>query len=91
MLAPHASPMAAADFLEWMVARDDRYDLVRGLPLRMMAGATQSHNVVVGNMADAMRFGANACGRRTTSSDTAVITGSAGRTAAVPDDKTRLV
>ncbi len=77
MLAPNAAPMGADEFLRWVGTQSERHELVRGVPVRLMAGAKQSHNVVVGNLADTMRRGAKAAGCRTTSSDTAVI-GAAG-------------
>ena len=74
MLAPRPDPMSIEAFLDWVERQDNRHELVDGLPVRMMAGAKQSHNVVVGNLADAMRMAAKAAGCRTTSSDTAVVT-----------------
>lgn len=75
MLASHREELGIEEFLAWVGHQDGRYELAEGVPVRLMAGAKQSHNVVVGNMADAMRAAAKAAGCRTTSSDTAVVTG----------------
>ena len=75
MLATHPGPMSIESFLDWIARQDDRHELVDGFSIRMMAGAKQSHNVVVGNLADAMRPGAKAAGCRATSNDTAIISG----------------
>lgn len=78
MLATSHPFLGVDAFLAWAGRQSERYELVRGQPLRMMTGAKQSHNVVVGNMADALRRGAKARGCRTTTSDTAVATGAHG-------------
>ena len=77
MLATHPGPMSVESFLDWIARQDDRHELVDGFSIRKMAGAKQSHNVVVGNLADAMRPGAKAAGCRATSNDTAIISGPA--------------
>jgi len=37
-------------FLEWCLAQEDRWELVNGMPVRMMTGATQRHDMVVVNV-----------------------------------------
>lgn len=70
--------MSADRFLEWVETQDERYELVDGLVVRMMAGAKESHNVVTTNIVVALAPHAKRGGCRTTSSDTAVRTGPHG-------------
>lgn len=67
--------MSAEEFLVWVEAQDARHELVRGVPIRLMAGANQGHNVVASNILVALVPQAKRHGCRTTSSDTAVRTG----------------
>ena len=73
---PDHDRLAADAFLDWIERKDERYELVEGSPVRMMAGARQSHNVATSNIVVALAPSAKAKGCRTTSSDTAVKTGS---------------
>ncbi len=75
---PEQEGLSADEFLDWIERQSDRYELVEGAPVRMMAGARQSHNVVTTNIVVALSPAAKAKGCRTTSSDTAVITGRFG-------------
>nr|WP_255617842.1 Uma2 family endonuclease [Aurantimonas sp. VKM B-3413] len=70
--------MTADVFLTWLETQRERHELVNGRPVRMMAGAKQSHNVVTTNVVVALSSAAKQRGCRTTSSDTAVRTGSDG-------------
>lgn len=75
---PEHEGVSAAEFLDWVERQSERYELVEGAPIRMMAGARQSHNVATTNIVVALAPSAKAKGCRTTSSDTAVITGNFG-------------
>jgi len=75
---PEHERVPADEFLDWIERQSERYELVEGAPVRMMAGARQSHNVATTNIVVALAPSAKAKGCRTTSSDTAVITGSFG-------------
>ncbi|GGK47985.1 Uma2 family endonuclease [Salinarimonas ramus] len=68
--------MSADAFLDWLARQSERHELVDGFPVRLMAGAKQSHNVVTTNLVVVLAPSAKASGCRTTSSDTAVRTGS---------------
>lgn len=75
---PHHQPISADAFLAWMGAQEDRFELVDGRIVRMMAGAKQEHNVVTSNIVVALAPQAKRGGCRTTSGDTAVRTGPGG-------------
>lgn len=75
---PEHEGMSHTEFLNWIERQNERYELVEGIPVRMMAGARQSHNVATTNIVVALAPSAKAKGCRTTSSDTAVITGNLG-------------
>jgi Uma2 family endonuclease len=68
-------PMPAEVFLDWIGRQSERHELVGGTPVRLMAGAKQSHNVVTSNILVALAPAAKRNGCRTTASDTAVRTG----------------
>lgn len=72
---PEHDLVSVGEFLEWMRAREGRFELVDGRIFRMMTGAKQSHNVVTANIVATLLPQARRCGCRTTSSDTAVRTG----------------
>lgn len=74
MAVPNLQPMSANEFLAWVRDRSERYELVAGLPVRMMAGAKQSHAVVASNILVSLGPQAKRGGCRTTASDTAVRT-----------------
>ena len=46
--------VSAEDFLEWVLSQAGRYELVDGYVIEMMAGAKQSHNVVVSNIVSSL-------------------------------------
>jgi len=75
---PDHERISADEFLDWIERQNERYELVEGSPVRMMAGARQSHNVATSNIVVALAPSAKAKGCRTTSSDTAVKTGKFG-------------
>lgn len=72
---PERGKMSADEFLDWNEKQAERHELVDGIPLRMMTGARQSHNVATSNIVVALAPSAKAKGCRTTFSDTAVRTG----------------
>lgn len=45
-----ARPMSVDEFFAWQEKQDVRYELVNGQPLRMMAGASNAHDLVVVNL-----------------------------------------
>jgi Uma2 family endonuclease len=75
---PEHERLSAEAFLVWVEKQSERFELVEGVPIRMMAGARQSHNVATSNILVALAPSAKAMGCRTTSSDTAVKTGTSG-------------
>ena len=48
----HMTPDA---FLEWCLDQEDRWELVHGVPIRMMTGATHAHDDVVVNLIGELR------------------------------------
>lgn len=50
MSQPLAQPMSVDAFFAWQERQDVRYELVDGLPLRMMAGAKNRHDDIVTNV-----------------------------------------
>ena len=42
--------MTVEEFLEWHMHQEERYELVDGVPLRMMTGALKGHNIVTSNI-----------------------------------------
>ncbi|AQR62668.1 hypothetical protein BZG35_14185 [Brevundimonas sp. LM2] len=42
--------MTADEFLVWCLDQEDRWELVNGMPIRMMTGATHAHDDVVLNL-----------------------------------------
>lgn len=44
------SPMTADDFLVWCLDKDARYELVEGIPLEMMTGASNAYDRIVVNV-----------------------------------------
>lgn len=75
MGVPEDRAMSAGEFLEWISRQPERHELVGGSPIRLMAGARQSHNVVTSNIVVSLAPSAKKRGCRTTASDTAVRTG----------------
>lgn len=43
-------PMSVEDFLIWQLDQEDRYELVEGQPVKMMAGASNYHDVIAVNV-----------------------------------------
>ncbi|KQT65908.1 MULTISPECIES: Uma2 family endonuclease [unclassified Aureimonas] len=78
MEVPEQARVSAEEFLDWVFDQDGRFELVDGYVVEMMAGAKQGHNVVVSNIVMSVGPQAKAGGCRTTSSDTAVQTGTDG-------------
>ncbi len=72
---PEQELVSAEQFLRWIRAEEDRFELVDGRIVRMMTGAKQSHNVVTANIVAALLPQARPGGCRTTANDTAVRTG----------------
>lgn len=54
MNAPHRLKMSSEDYLAWEARQERRHELVDGL-VRMMAGSTIGHNVIIGNLVAALR------------------------------------
>jgi Uma2 family endonuclease len=78
MAIPEQGYMSADTFLDWIGRQVERHELVGGVPVRLMAGAKQSHNVATSNILVALAPAAKGHGCRTTASDTAVRTGPDG-------------
>ena len=47
MNAPALKLMKAAEFLDWCLDQEGRWELVRGMPTRAMTGATRRHDAIV--------------------------------------------
>ncbi len=47
MNAPVLKLMKAAEFLDWCLDQEGRWELVRGIPTRAMTGATRRHDTIV--------------------------------------------
>lgn len=45
-----ASQMTIEEFFEWQKSQEDRYELVEGVPVKMMAGASNYHDAIVTNI-----------------------------------------
>ncbi|WP_349940959.1 Uma2 family endonuclease [Fulvimarina sp. MAC8] len=65
--------MSAEDFVEWATHQKSRYELLDGVPIEMMTGAKMAHNIVVGNLSDALRAASKGHGCSTMTSDMGVI------------------
>lgn len=78
MPIPDQRPMTSDMFLDWIEKQREAHELVDGVPIQMMMGARQGHNVVTTNIVVALAPSAKGRGCRTTSSDTAVVTGTFG-------------
>jgi Uma2 family endonuclease len=70
--------MTADEFFDWIETQSEPYELVDGMPVRMIAGVSQAHSVATTNIVVALDPSAKTKGCRTTSSDTAVRTGQYG-------------
>jgi Uma2 family endonuclease len=74
MSVPDEEKLTVDAFLEAIIGRDGRFELVRGVAYAM-AGAKEGHNVICSNVQTALVPAGKRKGCRTTSSDTAVQTG----------------
>lgn len=74
MEAAECGRISADQFLEWASGQEQRFELVDGFVVRMMAGAKQGHNVIVTNIVSSVAPQAKVGKCRTTSSNTAVQT-----------------
>ncbi|WP_152718164.1 Uma2 family endonuclease [Microvirga tunisiensis] len=63
---------------DWIERQSEPHELIDGVPVSIMAGARQSHNVATTNIVVALVLSAKTKGCRATSSDTAVRTGQYG-------------
>ena len=73
-MRPHPKRMTIEEFRPWADRQlgDERWELVDGYPLRMMAGGGRAHNVVASNLIINLAPAAKAKGCDATTSDTAV-------------------
>lgn len=55
MSAPMQQPLTVGAFFAWQEKQSDRYELVGGLPVRMMAGAKNVHDYIVVNILGELR------------------------------------
>ena len=78
-MSPNLKRMTIEEFYAWVERRPDeeRWELVDGFPVRMMAGAKRSHRVVVNNIAFALTPAARKRGCDTATNDAGVATRSA--------------
>lgn len=67
MNAPAIKIMTAEKFLTWCLDQEGRWELVRGVPVRAMPGATRRHDTVVVNLIVALktRLKGGACSPQT--------------------------
>lgn len=63
MSQPALQPMSLGDFFSWQEKQDVRYELVGGVPSRMMVGVTNQHDRIVVNLIVALstRFRGTGC------------------------------
>ena len=50
MAASARKQMTVEEFFEWQLRQEDRYELVEGVPVKMMAGASNFHDVILVNI-----------------------------------------
>ncbi len=55
MSDPRMMPWTIDQFFDWQTRQPERYELVSGFPIRMMAGARNVHNDIVINLLDELR------------------------------------
>ena len=67
-------PWTIDEFFNWQERQPDRYELVNGRPLRMMAGAKNRHDDIVVNVLAELRTQLRASGCRPFTGDGAVVT-----------------
>lgn len=74
-MAEHAiKPMTPEEFLAWQKGRDERYELVEGIPVKMMSGASNFHDVIVVNIVASLHAQLRGKPCRVASADSAVKT-----------------
>ena len=66
--------MEVDEFLIWCLDQDGTFELVDGIPVEMMAGASERHDVIVVNIIAALRQQLRGSGCRPTTDDTALRT-----------------
>lgn len=66
--------MSPEEFLLWCLDQEDRYELVDGFPVKMMAGASNYHDVIVVNVLISLGTQLRGSGCRAATPDTAVRT-----------------
>ncbi len=66
--------MEADEFLVWCLDKEARYELVEGVPVEMMAGASGVHDTIVPNIIAALRGQLRGTRCRITTADTALRT-----------------
>ncbi|MEL6060410.1 MULTISPECIES: Uma2 family endonuclease [unclassified Methylobacterium] len=74
MLDRKPEPMGVAAFLAWAEGQADRYELVGGVPVRMMAGARNVHDDIVVNLLTLLRTHLRGSGCRPFTADGSVET-----------------
>lgn len=75
MLNRDPEPMSVAAFFAWQERQAERYELVGGVPVRMMAGARNVHDDIVVNLLAALHAGLRGSGCRPFTGDGSVETG----------------
>ena len=75
MLDRRPEPMSVAAFFAWQEAQAERYELVDGVPVRMMAGARNVHDDIVVNLVATLRTQLRGSGCRVFTRDGAIIAG----------------
>lgn len=74
MLNRETEPMSVEAFFAWQERQSERYELVGGVPVRMMAGARNVHDDIVVNLLAALHAALRGSGRRPFTSDGSVET-----------------
>ncbi|TXN23622.1 MULTISPECIES: Uma2 family endonuclease [Methylobacterium] len=74
MLEPAPQPMSVAAFFAWQERQAERYELVGGVPVRMMAGARNVHDDIVVNLVAALHTALRGSGCRPFTGDGSVET-----------------
>ncbi|MEQ1696741.1 MAG: Uma2 family endonuclease [Hyphomicrobiaceae bacterium] len=66
--------MDSDEFLHWCLDQDDRYELVEGIPVKMMTGASNRHDQIIVNVIIALGQQLRGTGYRPATADIAVKT-----------------
>ena len=74
MAKPLERPWTLDEFFAWQEGQPDRYELVNGFPLKMMAGAKNVHDIIVVNILAELRALLRGSGYRPFTGDGAVET-----------------